>query len=47
MNVSKTISLPVETLSEIQERIENGEEISLSRFIQRAVKKELERCNNV
>ena len=45
MNVSKTISIPVETLSLIQGRIENGEEINLSKFIQRAVKKELERRN--
>jgi Arc/MetJ-type ribon-helix-helix transcriptional regulator len=43
MNVSKTISIPVETLSEIQKRIEKGEETSLSKFIQRAVKNELKR----
>lgn len=43
MNVSKTISLPIETLSNIQERIDRGEEINLSKFVQRAIKNEMKR----
>jgi len=44
MIVSKSVSIPVDDLTEVQKRIENGEEKSLSGFVQRAIKNELKRC---
>lgn len=39
--VSKTISIELEDLGKIQEKIKNGETPSVSEFVQKAVKNEL------
>ncbi len=38
MIVSKSVSIPVDDLTEVQKRIENGEEKSLSGFVQERLK---------
>lgn len=41
MKVSRTISIDLEDLKEIQEKIESGKVSNLSEFVQKAVKNEL------
>jgi Arc/MetJ-type ribon-helix-helix transcriptional regulator len=41
--VSKTVTLDLDDLVEIQEKIKNGELTSLSEFVREAVSKELSR----
>lgn len=43
MIVSKTISIEFDDLVEVQDRIKIGEVQSLSEFVQKAIKNELER----
>jgi len=45
--VSKSVSIPVNDLAEIQKRIENGKEETLSKFVQKAIKNELRGSHNV
>jgi hypothetical protein len=45
--VSKSVSIPVNDLAEIQKRIENGKEETLSKFVQKAIKNELRGVHNV
>ena len=47
MIVSKSVSIPVNDLAEIQKRIENGKEETLSKFVQKAIKNELRGSHNV
>jgi hypothetical protein len=41
MKVSRTVTISIKDLNEIQKRIENGKEESFSKFVQRIVGKEL------
>lgn len=41
MIVSKTISLELEDLAKIEEKIKKGEESSVSEFVQKSIKKQL------
>jgi Arc/MetJ-type ribon-helix-helix transcriptional regulator len=43
MIVCKTLSIPIEDLGEIERRIEDGKEKSVSGFVQKAIKNELKR----
>lgn len=43
MMVSKTVSIELEDLSKIQNEIENGNALTFSEFVQRAIKNELKR----
>jgi Arc/MetJ-type ribon-helix-helix transcriptional regulator len=43
MMVGKSVSMDLNDLNKIQQRIENGESSSLSEFVRNAIKKELRR----
>jgi len=43
--LSKTVSLELDDLSRIQERIEDGEFSTFSEFVQNAIKNELDKIN--
>jgi Arc/MetJ-type ribon-helix-helix transcriptional regulator len=43
MMVAKCVSMDLEDLAEIQEKIKNGESHSVSEFVRNAIRKELNR----
>jgi len=43
MMVAKSVSMDLEDLAEIEEKIKNGESHSVSEFIRNAIRKELKR----
>ncbi|BDZ67933.1 ribbon-helix-helix domain-containing protein [Methanobacterium ferruginis] len=47
MKIAKTVTLDLEVLVEIDDKVKNGEFESVSEFVQKAVKNELEGNNDV
>ncbi len=45
--VSRTVSIELEDLAQIQEKIKNNELSNISEFVRKAIKNELKRKNNV